>query len=81
MQDPVRNVKKLAQVVCLDVTDELCSRIAEACSFENMKKQDAEKAKAEFTIREPSPEASPEASPEQQSDLKESRKFQVYRKG
>ena len=73
----MRNVKKLAQVMCLDVTDELCSRIAEACSFENMNKQEAEKAEVEFTIREPSPEA----SPEQQSDLKESRKFQVYRKG
>ena len=69
----MRNVKKLAQFMCLDITDELCSRIAEACSFENMKKQEAEKAEAAFTIRE--------LSPDQQSDLKESRKFQVYRKG
>ena len=69
----MRNVKKLAHVMCLDVTDELCSRIAEACRFENMKKQEAEKVEPEFTIREPSPEL--------ESDLKASRQFQVYRKG
>ena len=42
-QDPVGCVKKLAQFLCLTVSDELCSQIAEACSFDNMKNKEAEK--------------------------------------
>ena len=52
VQDPVGSVKKLAQFLCLTVSDELCSQIAQACSFDNMKKKEAEKAITDWGHKE-----------------------------
>nr|KAG5694360.1 hypothetical protein BaRGS_002214 [Batillaria attramentaria] len=42
-RDPVKSVRQLADFLQVDVTDELCQDIADACSFHNMKKADETK--------------------------------------
>lgn len=42
-QSPVESVRKLADFLKVDATDKLCADIAEACSFENLKKADDSK--------------------------------------
>ncbi|XP_071092917.1 sulfotransferase 1B1-like [Haliotis cracherodii] len=41
-EDPVKNIKAVADFIGQSVTDELCQEIAEACSFKKMKVADAE---------------------------------------
>lgn len=42
-RSPVESVRKLADFLKVDATDKLCADIAEACSFENLKKADDSK--------------------------------------
>ena len=71
-QDSVSCVKKLARFMDLDLSDELYSDIAEACSFENMKKQADQKATIEFSKKH---------SPEELKAKMMMSKPVIYRKG
>lgn len=73
-QNPAENVKKLAKFLEIDISDAICEDIAEACSFENLKKN------AEFKTRDHPPHHHPnrEVNGDEQRKPRHSRS---YRKG
>ncbi|PVD32860.1 hypothetical protein C0Q70_08307 [Pomacea canaliculata] len=64
-RSPSDKVKQIAEFLEVPASQQLCEEIAEACSFQNMKKQDEKKAIPEFTKSKNIPH----------------RKMNMYRKG
>ncbi|XP_025090216.1 sulfotransferase family cytosolic 1B member 1-like [Pomacea canaliculata] len=73
-KNPAQNVKKLAKFLEIDISDAICEDIAEACNFENLKKN------AEFKTRDHPPHHHPnrEVNGDEQRKPRHSRS---YRKG
>ena len=49
-QHPVETVRRLAQFLGVEASDQLCQDIADACSFQKMKQADKDKTSPQGTI-------------------------------
>ncbi|XP_025090231.1 sulfotransferase 1A1-like isoform X2 [Pomacea canaliculata] len=54
-RNPAAKVQQLAEFLKVPASQQLCEKIAEACSFQNMKKQDDNKEEPEICVKTPLP--------------------------